>query len=48
VQVATTDETGLFLVGSSMLGLALLLGGTVASGSGYVARLLWQRMRSPE
>lgn len=48
VQAAMTDATGLFLVGSILLGLALLVGGTIASGFGYVARLLWQRMRSPE
>lgn len=28
--------------------VAALIGGAIASGSGYVARLLWQRLRSPE
>ena len=48
VQAAMTDETGLFLVGAILLGLGLLVGGAIGSGSGYLARLLWRRLRSPE
>lgn len=46
VQAVDTDETGLFLVGSILLGLALLVGGAVASASGRGAHVLWQRARS--
>jgi hypothetical protein len=42
------DGTGLFLVGSVLVGLALLVGGVIASGSGYPSRRLVQRLRSPD
>ena len=48
LQVATADGTGLFLVGSVLVGLALLVGGVIASGAGYAARRLVQRLRSPD
>ena len=48
LQAATADGTGLFLVGSVLVGLALLVGGVIASGAGYAARRLVQRLRSPD
>lgn len=46
LQAATTDETGLFMVGALLLCPPLLLGAAVASGCGYASRSLLRRLTS--